>query len=115
MCIRCGKAFRLRFLSRRAGAAARDGARAAVLVRDRADGDLSCPAGYRLGRGRQLPRETITTCAQCLAWDGLGTLVCGFAGSIVSPVIYAMLPPYKAMGARIGLRVVDADRFLLPP
>jgi AGZA family xanthine/uracil permease-like MFS transporter len=37
-----------------------------------------------------------------LAWDGLGTLVCGLAGSIVAPVIYAMLPPYKAMGARIA-------------
>jgi AGZA family xanthine/uracil permease-like MFS transporter len=37
-----------------------------------------------------------------LAWDGLGTLVCGLAGSIVAPVIYAMLPPYKAVGARIA-------------
>ena len=37
-----------------------------------------------------------------LAWDGLGTLVCGLAGSTVAPVVYAMLPPYKAMGARIG-------------
>jgi AGZA family xanthine/uracil permease-like MFS transporter len=37
-----------------------------------------------------------------LAWDGLGTLACGLAGSIVAPVIYAMLPPYKAIGARIA-------------
>jgi AGZA family xanthine/uracil permease-like MFS transporter len=37
-----------------------------------------------------------------LAWDGLGTLTCGLAGSIVAPVVYAMLPPYKAMGARIA-------------
>jgi AGZA family xanthine/uracil permease-like MFS transporter len=37
-----------------------------------------------------------------LAWDGLGTLVCGMAGSVVAPVVYAMHPPYKAMGARIG-------------
>jgi AGZA family xanthine/uracil permease-like MFS transporter len=37
-----------------------------------------------------------------LAWDGLGTLVCGLAGSVVTPVVYAMLPPYKAMGARIA-------------
>jgi AGZA family xanthine/uracil permease-like MFS transporter len=37
-----------------------------------------------------------------VAWDGLGTLVCGAAGSIVSPVVYALHPPYKAMGARIG-------------
>jgi AGZA family xanthine/uracil permease-like MFS transporter len=34
--------------------------------------------------------------------DGLGTLVCGLAGSVVAPVVYAMLPPYKAIGARIG-------------
>lgn len=37
-----------------------------------------------------------------VAWDGLGTLLCGAAGSIVSPVVYALHPPYKAMGARIG-------------
>jgi AGZA family xanthine/uracil permease-like MFS transporter len=37
-----------------------------------------------------------------LAVDGLGTLVCGLAGSVITPVVYAMLPPYKAMGARIG-------------
>lgn len=37
-----------------------------------------------------------------LAWDGVGTLVCGLAGSVVAPVVYAMLPPYKAIGARIG-------------
>jgi AGZA family xanthine/uracil permease-like MFS transporter len=37
-----------------------------------------------------------------VAWDGLGTLVCGAAGSVITPVVYAMHPPYKAMGARIG-------------
>jgi AGZA family xanthine/uracil permease-like MFS transporter len=37
-----------------------------------------------------------------VAWDGLGTLVSGVAGSVVTPVVYAMLPPYKAMGARIS-------------
>lgn len=37
-----------------------------------------------------------------VAWDGLGTLVAGVAGSAVSPVVYAIHPPYKAMGARIG-------------
>jgi adenine/guanine/hypoxanthine permease len=37
-----------------------------------------------------------------LACDGLGTLVCGLAGSVIAPVIYAMQPPYKALGARIG-------------
>jgi adenine/guanine/hypoxanthine permease len=37
-----------------------------------------------------------------LACDGLGTLVCGLAGSVIAPVIYAMHPPYKAIGARIS-------------
>lgn len=37
-----------------------------------------------------------------LAWDGIGTLLCGLAGSIVAPIIYAIHPPYKALGARIG-------------
>jgi AGZA family xanthine/uracil permease-like MFS transporter len=37
-----------------------------------------------------------------LACDGLGTLVCGLAGSVITPVVYAMLPPYKHIGARIG-------------
>ena len=34
--------------------------------------------------------------------DGIGTLVCGAAGSIIAPVVYALHPPYKAMGARIS-------------
>jgi AGZA family xanthine/uracil permease-like MFS transporter len=37
-----------------------------------------------------------------LACDGVGTLICGLAGSVIAPVIYAMHPPYKAIGARIG-------------
>jgi adenine/guanine/hypoxanthine permease len=37
-----------------------------------------------------------------LACDGLGTLACGLAGSVITPVVYAMLPPYKHIGARIG-------------
>ena len=37
-----------------------------------------------------------------LACDGLGTLVCGLAGGVISPVIYAMHPSYKAVGARIS-------------
>ena len=37
-----------------------------------------------------------------VAWDGIGTLICGAAGSVISPVVYALHPPYKAMGARIG-------------
>ena len=37
-----------------------------------------------------------------LACDGLGTLVGGLAGSVIAPVVYAMHPPYKAVGARIS-------------
>jgi adenine/guanine/hypoxanthine permease len=37
-----------------------------------------------------------------LACDGLGTMVCGLAGSVITPVIYAMHPSYKAVGARIS-------------
>jgi AGZA family xanthine/uracil permease-like MFS transporter len=37
-----------------------------------------------------------------LFWDGLGTLICGAAGSTIAPVVYALHPPYKHMGARIG-------------
>jgi adenine/guanine/hypoxanthine permease len=40
-----------------------------------------------------------------VAWDGIGTLVCGAAGSVITPVVYAMHPPYKAMGARTGFAV----------
>jgi AGZA family xanthine/uracil permease-like MFS transporter len=47
-----------------------------------------------------------------LAWDGLGTLACGVAGSIVTPVIYAMHPPYKAIGARIGFALWTPLLFL---
>jgi len=35
-------------------------------------------------------------------WDGVGTLICGLAGSVVTPIIYALHPPYKAMGARVS-------------
>lgn len=48
-----------------------------------------------------------------VAWDGLGTLVCGAAGSVVSPVIYALHPPYKAMGARISFAVWSPLVFLI--
>jgi AGZA family xanthine/uracil permease-like MFS transporter len=37
-----------------------------------------------------------------VAWDGAGTLICGLAGSTVCPVVYAMHPSYKAIGARLG-------------
>jgi AGZA family xanthine/uracil permease-like MFS transporter len=48
-----------------------------------------------------------------VACDGLGTLVCGAAGSVVSPVIYALHPPYKAMGARIAFAAWSPVLFLL--
>jgi AGZA family xanthine/uracil permease-like MFS transporter len=34
--------------------------------------------------------------------DALGTMLCGIAGSVITPVVYALHPPYKAMGARVG-------------
>lgn len=37
-----------------------------------------------------------------VAWDGIGTLVCGLAGSTITPVVYALHPSYKAIGARIS-------------
>jgi AGZA family xanthine/uracil permease-like MFS transporter len=37
-----------------------------------------------------------------VACDGLGTLLCGLGGSIITPVVAALHPPYKMMGARIG-------------
>jgi adenine/guanine/hypoxanthine permease len=47
-----------------------------------------------------------------LACDGLGTLVCGLAGSVITPVIYAMHPPYKAIGARIAFALWTPIVFL---
>ena len=37
-----------------------------------------------------------------VAVDGLATLTCGLAGSVIAPVVYAIHPPYKALGARIS-------------
>jgi AGZA family xanthine/uracil permease-like MFS transporter len=47
-----------------------------------------------------------------LAWDGLGTLVCGLAGSVITPVVYAMHPSYKAIGARISFALWTPIVFL---
>jgi AGZA family xanthine/uracil permease-like MFS transporter len=47
-----------------------------------------------------------------LAWDGLGTLACGLAGSVITPVVYAMHPPYKAIGARIAFALWTPVVFL---
>lgn len=35
-----------------------------------------------------------------VAADAVATLVCGLAGSVITPVVYATHPPYKALGAR---------------
>ncbi len=37
-----------------------------------------------------------------VAWDGIGTLVCGLAGSVVTPIVLAIHPPFKALGVRTG-------------
>ena len=47
-----------------------------------------------------------------LACDGLGTLVCGLAGSVITPVVYAMHPPYKAVGARVSYALWTPAVFL---
>ena len=47
-----------------------------------------------------------------VACDAVGTLLCGLAGSIVTPVIYALHPPYRALGARIGFAVWTPVIFL---
>jgi AGZA family xanthine/uracil permease-like MFS transporter len=48
-----------------------------------------------------------------VAWDGVATLACGLAGSVVTPIVYAILPPYKALGARISYGFWSATIFLL--
>jgi adenine/guanine/hypoxanthine permease len=48
-----------------------------------------------------------------LYWDGVGTLVCGVAGSAVAPIVYALHPPYKHLGARTGFAVWTGFIFLL--
>ena len=66
-----------------------------------------------LGRADQLGRLAPGYLADCVVFDfrhphltplldPLGTLVCGLAGGVITPTIYALHPPYKAMGARIG-------------
>jgi len=45
--------------------------------------------------------------------DGIGTLVSGLAGSIITPAIYALHPPYKAMGARVSFSLWTPIFFML--
>jgi adenine/guanine/hypoxanthine permease len=48
-----------------------------------------------------------------VACDAVGTLVCGVAGSVITPVVYAMHPPLKAIGARIGFALWTPIIFLI--
>jgi AGZA family xanthine/uracil permease-like MFS transporter len=48
-----------------------------------------------------------------VACDGLGTFLCGAGGSIITPVVAALHPPYKMMGARIGFCFWTAVIFLV--
>jgi len=48
-----------------------------------------------------------------VACDGIATLLCGAAGSVITPVVYALHPPYKAMGARIGFSFWTSVIFLV--
>ena len=48
-----------------------------------------------------------------VACDGFATLLGGLAGSVITPVVYALHPPYKAMGARIGFAFWTPIIFLL--
>jgi AGZA family xanthine/uracil permease-like MFS transporter len=45
--------------------------------------------------------------------DALGTVVSGLAGSVIAPIVYAVHPPYKAIGARVGYQVWTPIIFLL--
>ena len=47
-----------------------------------------------------------------IAVDGVGTVVTGIAGSVIPPIVYAMHPSYKAIGARIGFAVWTPVIFL---
>jgi adenine/guanine/hypoxanthine permease len=57
--------------------------------------DIAAVAGARAAGDEYDPRSI-------LFWDGIGTILCGIAGSVVTPVVYALHPAYKQIGARIG-------------
>lgn len=48
-----------------------------------------------------------------VAWDGVGTLVCGLCGSVVTPIILAIHPPFKALGVRTGFQFWTAIALLV--
>jgi AGZA family xanthine/uracil permease-like MFS transporter len=69
-------------------------------------------------RGTRSIRNLCTTsfrshARRVVACDALATLICGAAGSVVTPVVYALHPPYKAMGARVGFALWTPSILLL--
>lgn len=48
-----------------------------------------------------------------IAWDAIATIVCGLAGSVITPVLYAVHGPYKATGARINYTWWSAAAFFV--
>jgi adenine/guanine/hypoxanthine permease len=57
--------------------------------------DIAAVAGAGAAGDEYDPRAVVF-------WDGIGTLLCGIGGSVVTPVVYALHPAYKHMGARIA-------------
>jgi AGZA family xanthine/uracil permease-like MFS transporter len=47
-----------------------------------------------------------------VACDALATILCGVAGSVITPVVYALHPSYKTMGARTGFALWTPIIFL---
>src|SRR5258708_5715801 len=58
------------------------------------------------------PGGDIYGAGRIVAGDGLGTFLCGAGGIIIPPVVAALPPPYKMMGARIGFCFWTALIFL---
>lgn len=57
--------------------------------------DIAAVAGAGAAGDEYDPRAVVF-------WDGIGTLLCGIGGSVVTPVVYALHPAYKHIGARIA-------------
>jgi len=57
--------------------------------------DIAAVAGAGAAGDEYDPRAVVF-------WDGIGTLLCGIGGSVVTPVVYALHPAYKNIGARIA-------------
>jgi AGZA family xanthine/uracil permease-like MFS transporter len=48
-----------------------------------------------------------------IVWDAIATIICGLAGGIITPVLYAVHGPYKASGARINYTWWSAAAFFV--